>query len=104
MDTRPLSARFGPLHNMHNPKGYCANCASDTAVAQPVHSAPDVPIVHTKAAPVDNSIVSNMNQSEVIDFARRLRSRFGQGVRLTFHVEPERTQGRQPYWWGVFDA
>jgi hypothetical protein len=50
--------------------------------------------------PLSNQqIVSNTDQSPVITLARSLRSRFGQGVRLTFYVEPERTQGRQPYWW-----
>jgi hypothetical protein len=49
-------------------------------------------------------VVSIEQQSPVITLARQLRSRFGQGVRLTFHVDQGRTQGRQPYWWGCVDA
>jgi hypothetical protein len=96
----------GSVHHPHtSPDGGCADRAPhDARPAQGMHCAPIVQIVQNSVSPVDKSIVSNTDQSPVIDFARQLRSRFGQGVRLTFHVELERTQGRQPYWWGCFDA
>ena len=68
-----------------------------------MHCAPIVQIVHDTVAPVKQSVVSIVHQSDLITFARKLRERFGQGVSLKFHVEHGKPpQGRQPYWWGVF--
>jgi hypothetical protein len=54
-------------------------------------------------APVKQSIVSNENQCDVVTFAKKLRDRFGLGVKLTFHVESGRTQGREPSWWNIHE-
>lgn len=67
----------GSAHRPHtSPDGGCADRAPHNAQdAQGMHSAPIVQIVH-------QGFVSNVNQSDITDWARTFRKRFGQQVKL----------------------